>query len=96
MSVDEKMLIGYGVNSSELEGYINYAKNISGVEVGVFFYHTLDGETKVVFGPRISMFLPLLFPLVVEDTPVVQGVLLQGKPDEIEKMVIQKISELID
>ncbi len=96
MSVDDETLAGYGVGSSELEGYINYAKNISGVEVGVFFHHTLSGETRVGFRSKNVDISSVAFSLGGGGHPRASGCSILGKPGEIEKMVIQKISQLID
>ncbi len=49
MNLHEDTLDTYGAKAEELEGFVNYAKNIYGVEIGIFFYHTLKGETKVGF-----------------------------------------------
>lgn len=49
MNLHEDMLGDYGAKAEELEGFVNYAKNIQGIEVGIFFYHTRKGETKVGF-----------------------------------------------
>ncbi|HAP32462.1 MAG TPA: bifunctional oligoribonuclease/PAP phosphatase NrnA [Firmicutes bacterium] len=49
MSLHEDLLESYGAKEEELEGFVNYGKNINGVEVGIFFYHTRNGETKVGF-----------------------------------------------
>ena len=49
MNLREEMLDDYGARAEELEGFVNYAKNIQGIEVGIFFYHTRKGETKVGF-----------------------------------------------
>lgn len=47
MSLHEDLVESYGAKGEELEGFVNYGKNINGVEVGIFFYHTRNGETKV-------------------------------------------------
>jgi phosphoesterase RecJ-like protein len=95
MSADEEMLARYGVDSPELEGYINYAKNIIGVEVGVFFYHTLSGETRIGFRSKNIDVSSVAFSLGGGGHPRASGCSIAGKPEEIEKMVIQKISQLI-
>jgi len=95
MSVDEKKLTDYGVKPSELEGYINYAKNIRGVEAGVFFHHTLSGETKVGFRSKTVDISSVAFTLGGGGHPRAAGCSLTGRPDEIEKMVIQKVAKLL-
>ncbi|MEW5921086.1 MAG: bifunctional oligoribonuclease/PAP phosphatase NrnA [Bacillota bacterium] len=49
MSLHEDVLDAYGAKAEEMEGFVNFGKNISGVEVGIFFYHTRKKETKVGF-----------------------------------------------
>ena len=48
MSVNEEMLKKYGAEPSEMDGFVNYLKNISEVEVGVLFYHTAE-SSKIGF-----------------------------------------------
>ncbi|HHU75799.1 MAG TPA: bifunctional oligoribonuclease/PAP phosphatase NrnA [Firmicutes bacterium] len=95
MSADEGMLARYRVASSELEGYINYAKNIIGVEVGVFFYHTLSGETRVGFRSKNVDVSSVAFSLGGGGHLRAAGCSVAGKPEEVEEMVIQKVSQLI-
>ncbi len=95
LSVEEKMLTEYGVDHFELEGYINYAKNIQGVEAGVFFYHTLNGETKVGFRSKTVDISSVAFFFGGGGHPRAAGCSIEGRPEEIEKMVIEKISELL-
>lgn len=49
MNLHEDILDLYNAKAEEMEGFVNYAKNILSVEVGIFFYHTRRGETKVGF-----------------------------------------------
>lgn len=49
MGLHEDILDVYGAKAEEMEGFVNYAKNIIGIEIGIFFYHTQKGETKVGF-----------------------------------------------
>ncbi len=49
MNLHEDVLDDYDARAEELEGFVNYAKNINGIEVGIFFYHTCNGDTKVGF-----------------------------------------------
>lgn len=93
MSVEEKLLNEYGVDRFELEGYINYAKNIQGVEAGVFFFHTLKGETKVGFRSKTVDISSVAFFFGGGGHPRAAGCSIEGRPEEIEKMVVEKISE---
>lgn len=47
MSLHEDVVESNGATGEELEGFVNYGRNINGVEVGIFFFHTRNGETKV-------------------------------------------------
>lgn len=49
MSLHENVLDLYGARSEEMEGFVNYGRNIYGVEVSIFFYHKRDKKTKVGF-----------------------------------------------
>lgn len=49
MTLTEKDLQQAGADNADLEGLINYAKNIEGVEVGLLFRENDDGTIKVGF-----------------------------------------------
>ncbi|NLC12055.1 MAG: bifunctional oligoribonuclease/PAP phosphatase NrnA [Firmicutes bacterium] len=47
MKVDDQILAKCGASREELDGIVNYARNITGVEVGMLFYLKNEGEIKV-------------------------------------------------
>ena len=95
MSVDESTLKEYGVKPSELEGYINYAKNVRGVEVGVFFHHTQAGETRVAFRSKSVNISTVAFSFGGGGHKRAAGCSLYGKAEEIENDVIQKVADFL-
>ena len=95
MSIDEKKLEKYGVKPSELEGYINYAKNILGVEVGLFFHHTEIEGTKVGFRSKTVDISAVASSMGGGGHPRAAGCTVMGAPEAIETTVIQKITELL-
>ncbi len=47
LTVSEEMRLQCGASMESLEGLVNYAKNIEGVEIGVLIYLNSSGEVKV-------------------------------------------------
>lgn len=47
MVVTQAMLKQAGAGDSEVEGIVNYARSVSGVEVGILFKESPDGRTRV-------------------------------------------------
>jgi len=47
MVVTQKMLLEAGANDNDVEGVVNYARSLQGVEVGILFRETEDGRIRV-------------------------------------------------
>lgn len=47
MSVTREMLEQSGASDQEVEGIVNYARSVTGVEVGLLFREAADGKTRV-------------------------------------------------
>ena len=95
MSVNESDLKHYGVKPSELEGYINYAKNVRDVEVGVFFHHTKDNESRVAFRSKNVDISVVASGMGGGGHQRAAGCTVYGNPKEIEKDVIQRVVDLL-
>ncbi len=95
MSMSEKEVQKYEASSDELEGFVNYAKNIEGVEVGLFFYHTNEGSTKVGFRSKTVDISAAARSLGGGGHPRAAGCSVRGEPGEIENMVLDCVRKLL-
>jgi bifunctional oligoribonuclease and PAP phosphatase NrnA len=91
MQLTEKTLLEHGAKPDQLDGFVNYAKNIIGVEVGVFFYHTEDGETKTGLRSKSVDVAAMAYKFGGGGHVRAAGCSISGKPDHIVKMVLQEI-----
>ncbi|MDO9535261.1 MAG: bifunctional oligoribonuclease/PAP phosphatase NrnA [Bacillota bacterium] len=91
MQLTEKVLREYGAKPDQLDGFVNYAKNIIGVEVGVFFYHTEDGETKTGLRSKSVDVAAIAHKFGGGGHIRAAGCSISGKPDDVVKMVLEAI-----
>ncbi len=96
MNLHEDVLDDYGAKAEELEGFVNYAKNIHGIEVGIFFYHTSKGETKVGFRSKTVDVSAIAGNFGGGGHPRAAGCTIKGQagPDAI-RMVIQDVKDTL-
>jgi phosphoesterase RecJ-like protein len=94
MVVDDAMLKKHGAESSDLDGFINYVKNIESVEVGIFFYQTDKGETKVGFRSKTVDIASVAYSLGGGGHPRAAGCSLRGEPQEVIAKVVQSVAQL--
>ncbi|GAB7388261.1 bifunctional oligoribonuclease/PAP phosphatase NrnA [Bacillaceae bacterium] len=52
LTVTKEVLAQTGAQKEDVEGFVNYARNIEGVEVGILFKEILEKEVKVSFRSR--------------------------------------------
>lgn len=59
MYLNREMLAAYPVEMEEIEGYINYARSIIGVEIALFFKEVREGEVRISWrsGPNADVSL---------------------------------------
>lgn len=91
MQLTERALREQGANPDQLDGFVNYAKNIIGVEVGVFFYHTDNGETKTGLRSKSVDVAAMAYKLGGGGHPRAAGCSISGKPGDVVKKVLQTI-----
>jgi bifunctional oligoribonuclease and PAP phosphatase NrnA len=91
MQLSEKVVLKHGAKPDQLDGFVNYAKNIMGVEVGVFFYHTEDGETKTGLRSKSIDVAALAHKFGGGGHVRAAGCSISGKPDDVVKKVLQAI-----
>lgn len=92
MNVFEKMLTKNKAKSAELDGFINYLKSVQEAEVGVLFYHTDRGETKIGFRSKNIDVASIAQSLGGGGHARAAGVTISGKPENIVQNVLQVIS----
>lgn len=95
MAVDDELLRKHQARSAELDGFVNYVKNIESVEVGIFFHHTDYGETKVGFRSKTVDIASVAHALGGGGHPRAAGCTVKGRPEEVIKKVLQSVSKLI-
>ena len=95
MSVHEEMLKKSGSKPEELDGFVNYLKNISEVEVGVFFYHTADGGTKIGFRSKTVDVSSIEQTFGGGGHSRAAGCTIYGNPQEVVKKTIDFISKCL-
>jgi len=84
-----------GVDTSELDGMINYPKSISGVEIAIFFKELDTGEIKVGF--RSKEFVDVSKLAAFFDGgghAKAAGCTLKGSIDDVVKKVVAKAEEI--
>jgi phosphoesterase RecJ-like protein len=91
MSVHEEMLRKYDAKPAELDGFVNYLKNIEEVEVGVLFYHTVDEGTKIGFRSKTVDVALIAQTFGGGGHPRAAGCTVSGKPQEVVKRVLDVI-----
>jgi phosphoesterase RecJ-like protein len=95
MVADDRMLRKHGAEASDLDGFVNYVKNIESVEVGIFFYHTDNGETKVGFRSKTVDIASVAYSLGGGGHSRAAGCTLRGEPGEVINKVIQSVARLL-
>jgi phosphoesterase RecJ-like protein len=95
MSVNEEMLKKYGAEPSEMDGFVNYLKNISEVEVGVLFYHTAE-SSKIGFRSKTIDVALIAQTFGGGGHPRAAGCTVFGSPREVEKKVIDAINNSLE
>ncbi len=95
MSIHEKMLALHGAKSEEMDGFVNYLKNIAEVEVGVLFYHTLEKGTKIGFRSKTTDVAHIAKIFGGGGHLRAAGCTVQGNPQEVIKKVIAVINRFL-
>ncbi|RJX24357.1 MAG: bifunctional oligoribonuclease/PAP phosphatase NrnA [Dethiobacter sp.] len=96
MNVQEEMLRKYDAKPAELDGFVNYLKNIEEVEVGVLFYHTDNEETKVGFRSKNIDVASIAQTFGGGGHPRASGCTVSDKPQEVVKRVLEVINNCLN
>jgi len=95
MSVTAEMIAVNGARPEELESFVNYVRNIEGVAVGILFYHTGNGETKVGLRSNTVDVAAIAWELGGGGHPRASGCTISGDASTVEKKVIDLIKVFI-
>lgn len=91
MQVTEEMVRRNGALPEELDGFVNYLRNIQSVDVAVLFYHKEDDETKVGFRSKKTDVASIARYFAGGGHPRAAGCSLTGNAEEICQTVLSKI-----
>jgi len=92
MSIKEATVIKHNASPTELEGFVNYAKNLKDIDIGIFFHHG-NGETKVGFRSKTFDVARLASFFGGGGHPLAAGCTVKGSAGQVEKKVLNIIKE---
>lgn len=92
MSIDDEKIAACGANPAELDGFVNYLRDLEGVEVGILFYHANQGNTKVGLRSKSLDVARVASTFGGGGHPRAAGCTLQGAPAETTRRVLQAVS----
>jgi phosphoesterase RecJ-like protein len=96
MKVRDDMLQKHQAKPEELDGFVNYVKNIEDVEAGIFFYHTdNNGETKVAFRSKTIDVSRIAKIFGGGGHPRAAGCTIHGEQHGIVKKVLDAVKKTI-
>ncbi len=88
MHIDDEQIEKSGAKPAELDGFVNYLRDIEGVEVGIFFYHSNKGHTKVGFRSKSLDVSRIAYSFGGGGHPRAAGCTVERPPLEAIKKVI--------
>jgi phosphoesterase RecJ-like protein len=92
VNVYEKMLQNNKAKQAELDGFINYLRNVKEAEVGIIFYHTDQDKTKVGFRSKNIDVAAVAQSLGGGGHARAAGVTIPGRPETVVQNVLQAVS----
>ncbi|NLM46851.1 MAG: bifunctional oligoribonuclease/PAP phosphatase NrnA [Firmicutes bacterium] len=95
LTLTEKDLWQAGADNADLEGLINYAKNIEGVEVGLLFKENDDGTVKVGFRSFQTDVAAIAAKFGGGGHARAAGCTVRGSLDEAVSRVIAAVAEVV-
>ncbi len=89
MTVTREMLNDTGARDEHIDGLVNYARSISGVEIGMLFHELSDGRCKIGFRSKGDVSVNRLADLFGGGGHrCAAGCIMQGDLEEIKKKVV--------
>ena len=92
-NVYEKTLAKNKARQAELDGFINYLINVQEAKVGVLFFHTDQGNTKIGFRSKSIDVASLAQSLGGGGHSRAAGATISGEPDTVVRDVLRIIGE---
>ncbi|MEW5783870.1 MAG: bifunctional oligoribonuclease/PAP phosphatase NrnA [Bacillota bacterium] len=96
MTVNREMLDCHGTSVEEIEGLVNYTRNIEGVEIGVLFYVENASEVKVGFRSRVVDISKLAGRLNGGGHPKAAGCRMHGSYGSVKEKVLREAAALLE
>ncbi len=95
MSMDDERLNKCGSKPEELDGFVNYLRDIQEVEVGIFFYHTSEEKTKIGFRSKSVDVARIAYSFGGGGHPRAAGCTVEGHPSRVTSDVLQATYEAV-
>lgn len=96
ITLSSAMLEECGALPEDLEGLINYTRNIEGVELGIMFFIESPEEVKVGFRTKTVDAARLAGLFNGGGHPRAAGCRLRGRPEEIKERVLREAAKLLE
>ncbi|QKG84558.1 bifunctional oligoribonuclease/PAP phosphatase NrnA [Kroppenstedtia pulmonis] len=85
-----------GAGEEDLDGIVNYARNVEGVDVGILFRETQTGEIKVSLRSREQVDVGALAQLFGGGGHArAAGCTLKGRREEVEEILLERVSDAL-
>ena len=96
MSIDDDGIEKCGAKPEELDGFVNYLRDIENVEVGIFFYHARVGNTKVGFRSKSMDVARIASAFGGGGHPRAAGCTVEDEPSMVIKRVLNAVHAFVD
>ncbi len=96
MRIDDNGIEKCGAKPEELDGFVNYLRDIENAEVGIFFYHARAGNTKVGFRSKSVDVARIASAFGGGGHPRAAGCTVEDAPSTVIKMVLNVVHAAVD
>jgi bifunctional oligoribonuclease and PAP phosphatase NrnA len=95
MTISKDIRIRSGATTDDLDGIVNYTRNIEGIELGILFYVESDHEVKVGFRSKLLDVSDLAGKLNGGGHVRAAGCRLQGNYETVKEIVLKEAFKMI-
>lgn len=95
MTISKDIRVGSGATTDDLDGIVNYTRNIEGIELGILFYVESDREVKVGFRSKLLDVSALAGKLNGGGHVRAAGCRLQGNYETVKEKVLKEAFEML-
>jgi len=95
MTISKDIRVGSGATTDDLDGIVNYTRNIEGIELGILFYVESDREVKVGFRSKLLDVSALAGKLNGGGHVRAAGCRLQGNYETVKEKVLREAFEML-